>query len=1218
MKLPSTLQTIRDKAFENCRRLEKVYTGTGLSEIAYNAFNNAHPIFCRLPGTAPNPWLSDWCAANGFTYEPDAVMRVVINLDDGLDEGEVAGASVVEADANGLLEAPDAPTREGWVFLGWYAPGSDVPWNFATDRVGMSDLTLTARWMKESVNGLYRVEDEHAVLVSYALADGENTVVALPPAWRGYPVTAIADGAFDGEPVTGITLPASVAGVTAATFAGADSLSWIDTPANCENYASREGVLYTADGTALVYCPAARWTAGFTVPDGVTAIGAGAFEGHDELAELTFDEALTEIGDGAFRDCDGLTALALPDGVTRIGANAFRGCSGLRTVSGAANCVQIGGSAFASTGFCIFYGAEDSALVQYAVANERPYNIYTVSYVVDGEAEATRRVQAGSAVPDVRAEAGEGRMAPETWYADADLSQTWDFNTMTMPMADLTLYASTLPRFVTEAYEPEVQEGEEAPEAGLRVVGYNGGAAEITVPDSIDGATVYVVDASAFPTGCDLVLPSNLLEIDVEAFEQRNIALYAQTGSATEALLLAADYELNKRTWTLAFESNGGTLVQSMRVQADAEVDLPESVRDGCELIGWYSDETLTTLVGAAGESYAMPDGDSTLYASWSGEAPEYVFLWEQRGETVAVTGSVGAAAVEIPATINGLPVTRIDESAFAGDTALTDVALPESLEAIGAYAFFGSGLAEAALPETVESVGRYAFASCASLERFAWASGTAAVSEGALCGNAALTELTLPEGVTSLGANALEGCSALRTLALPDSLTAIGSGALRHMDSLATLTLGANATTIASDALDGCGALMDIEVAPGNANYESVNGVLYYAGRAGVVKYPAGRSDESFAVDAAAEIIEARAFAGAAKLKQVTLPAGIAQIGAEAFASSGITDIDLAGLTELEEISEGAFSGCDALEELDIPDAVTEIGDDAFSAATTLVVGAGSAAESYALAWGLDYRLRDAVRVPAEAILSNKASLTLMLGIGYALEAQVLPADTTDALVWSSADTGILRVDNGYIRPLALGETEILAMAGEAELAIPVRVVDSAIAISPESGVVFSDSPLRLSVRDDVTDNAGGVTGAAWSCEDAEIDPSGLLRATETGIATVRATASDGSVAQAQFACLVKDGVLSLPSAIRQIEEEAFRGSDALTSVVVPEGAESIGAYAFADCPALGMVYIPSSATEVSATAFDNSPNVLVVCRAGSAAEAAATASGVACFTVP
>src|SRR5690606_17910834 len=53
----------------------------------------------------------------------------------------------VTADYGSLVAAPDAPTHEGYTFVGWYKDAAgEVVWDFATDRIPAEDVTLYAKW----------------------------------------------------------------------------------------------------------------------------------------------------------------------------------------------------------------------------------------------------------------------------------------------------------------------------------------------------------------------------------------------------------------------------------------------------------------------------------------------------------------------------------------------------------------------------------------------------------------------------------------------------------------------------------------------------------------------------------------------------------------------------------------------------------------------------------------------------------------------------------------------------------------------------------------------------------------------------------------------------------------------------------------------------------------------------------------------------------------
>ena len=65
------------------------------------------------------------------------------------------------------------------------------------------------------------------------------------------------------------------------------------------------------------------------LPNDISIIGFGAFEGCESLEQITIPDSVTEIGDGAFEACWSLKEITIPDSVTKIGDYAFSGCSDL-------------------------------------------------------------------------------------------------------------------------------------------------------------------------------------------------------------------------------------------------------------------------------------------------------------------------------------------------------------------------------------------------------------------------------------------------------------------------------------------------------------------------------------------------------------------------------------------------------------------------------------------------------------------------------------------------------------------------------------------------------------------------------------------------------------------------------------------------------------------------------------------------------------------------
>ncbi len=98
-------------------------------------------------------------------------------------------------------------------------------------------------------------------------------------------------------------------------------------------------------------------------------------------------------------------------------------------------------------------------------------------------------------------------------------------------------------------------------------------------------------------------------------------------------------------------------------------------------------------------------------------------------------------------------------------------------------------------------------------------------------------------------------------------------------------------------------------------------------------------------------------AFSNCTSLTSVTLPSGLNSMGTAVF--KGCTKLSQVNIpSSLSSIPSGSFQGCSKLTTITIPSSVTNIGSRAFEGCTNLTINctAGSAAESYAIANGINY----------------------------------------------------------------------------------------------------------------------------------------------------------------------------------------------------------------------------------------------------------------------
>jgi len=164
------------------------------------------------------------------------------------------------------------------------------------------------------------------ILIHYPASKIDNTFT-IPNS-----VTTI-KGAFNNcKNLTSVTIPNNVTSIEEGAFAGTTSLTTINVNAGNSAYSLQDGVLYNIDKTLLHTYPAGKTNNTFTIPNGVTSIGDGAFGNCNNLTSVTIPDSVTSIGAAAFPYCANLTSITIPNSVTSIGYLAFDSCTSLTSI----------------------------------------------------------------------------------------------------------------------------------------------------------------------------------------------------------------------------------------------------------------------------------------------------------------------------------------------------------------------------------------------------------------------------------------------------------------------------------------------------------------------------------------------------------------------------------------------------------------------------------------------------------------------------------------------------------------------------------------------------------------------------------------------------------------------------------------------------------------------------------------------------------------------
>ena len=119
--------------------------------------------------------------------------------------------------------------------------------------------------------------------------------ILIPPTSpAGDTVTEILPYAFAEGIVGAIELPSTVTTLSAASFAGCTRLSYVRVANGSTAFSEHDGVLYTADGTTLLYCPAGRSAATLQLHPALRRIAAGAFTECNGLSTVYFSGTTAE------------------------------------------------------------------------------------------------------------------------------------------------------------------------------------------------------------------------------------------------------------------------------------------------------------------------------------------------------------------------------------------------------------------------------------------------------------------------------------------------------------------------------------------------------------------------------------------------------------------------------------------------------------------------------------------------------------------------------------------------------------------------------------------------------------------------------------------------------------------------------------------------------------------------------------------------------------
>lgn len=244
----------------------------------------------------------------------DELYTVTFNSNGGTDV-----ESITNVKRNSTITEPEAPTRDGYAFKGWFRDTKlTKEWKFDTDTV-TGNITLYAKWEYNATSGLSMLPNGESYTITGLGSATDVTDVVIPSIFNNLPVTTIAVDAFANvSTITSVYVPASVTAVKDRAFINCSNLQWVTIAGKAEL-----GERLFAECSKLERV---------TLPDNLTEIKHMTFESCVNLVDVNIPSSVKTIGNRAFYECKKLPSFDFPSELTTIGEQAFSSCESLTEV----------------------------------------------------------------------------------------------------------------------------------------------------------------------------------------------------------------------------------------------------------------------------------------------------------------------------------------------------------------------------------------------------------------------------------------------------------------------------------------------------------------------------------------------------------------------------------------------------------------------------------------------------------------------------------------------------------------------------------------------------------------------------------------------------------------------------------------------------------------------------------------------------------------------
>jgi|GEM_PF-3348325 len=637
-----------------------------------------------------------------------------------------------------------------------------------------------------------------------------------------------------------------------------------------------------------------------TIPDSVTSIGLRAFEKCENLTRVAIPNSITNIGGLAFENCSSLTNVTIPASVYMIDFGAFGICTKLTSIE-----VDQDNPRYCSTAEGVVFNRGKSSIVAYpAGKTNSSYEIPKSVISIGNRAFAGCNNLATVIIPNSVTSIGD-----YSFFGCCQLSSITIPNSVTeigwYAFHNTSLTNVTIPSSVNsiggDAFnqctklKSAVFQGNKPPDVALHL--FRNAAPDFKVyfkADATGFTSPFWTDSSGGRWPSEVIVPppdpikwvtekpdhwpkevtlTRPVSFSILVNGQIKGTVMAPVGTVTKVTKLDSgkvSLEWVGSTQTVPIDNT------DMMKRASEEMARTIAQQATPRLPSITSGKPTDTIAPAP---FLQPTNVNSSNATpqKEGNESDLDYKTSTNNGHIAITKYIGHSKVlNIPRTINGLPVVAIGTNSFEGCTSLTEVNIPEGVTTIPGYAFEGcSNLTTVTIPASVTSIS-WSFNGCPLLTSLKLNPSNASfslTSDGVLLSkdrtelvrypegktessyaipnsivniaNSAfvdcqhLSSITIPNSVTTIGPWAFYDCQGLTSVTVPSSVSSIGRGAFFKSNHLSKVLFEGNApTTIEEGVFNSCASDFKVYYKAGAGGFDSPVWTYSPGSRCPVSKY--------------------------------------------------------------------------------------------------------------------------------------------------------------------------------------------------------------------------------------------------------------------------------------------------------------------------------------------------------------------------------------------